>query len=248
MHVIAMACLASMCLVGVVVGFRLIGLACRTRELPETLMGLGLVIVAVIGAPLTGVGRMPGMVGTPFGDALFTAGLGFVQIGTGCFFTFTWQVFRKNSTRAMVAVLLACGALGATWQGLVGASVGANMTEVYTHTRPWAMGVVALVAATFYWTALESLAYHRKLMRRLALGLAQSEIVNRFWLWGMGALATAGICTMMLVPMAMNIPPLQSPLTLTFMAIAAVVNSTCWFFAFFPPQAYLERVRFRSAA
>ncbi len=110
------------------------------------------------------------------------------------------------------------------------------------------MGVVALVAAAFGWTAVESLAYYRKLMRRLALGLAEPEVANRFWLWGVGAAATSAICTLMLAPMSMGMAPLQSPLVLTLMAVAAVVCSICWCFAFFPPQAYLERVRDRYAA
>jgi hypothetical protein len=52
----------------------------------------------------------------------------------------------------------------------------------------------------------------------------------------------------MLAPMSMGIARLQSPLVLTLMAVAAVVCSSCWFFAFFPPQAYLERMRDRHAA
>lgn len=245
---IAIACLASMSLVGIVVGFRLIGLARRTRQLPEILMGLGLLICSVLGAPLSGAGRMPGLVATPLGDNLFASGLGLVQIGMGCFFAFTWQVFRQRSSIAMGAVLLACGALGATWRGLVGASVGGDMAEIYANTRPWAMAIVALVGINFAWTGFESLSYYRKLARRQALGLADAEVVNRVWLWGMGGAAVAGLCAMMLLPMYFGVPPLRNPVTLIGMAIGASVATTCWFFAFFPPEAYLARVRTKAAA
>lgn len=247
MRFVTLACLATFTLVGVVVGLRLLGLARQTRQLPETLMGVGLLLVATVGAPLSGAGRAPALVGTPLGDALFSWGLAFVQVGIGCFYAFTWHVFRKQSHWAMAFVLVACGALGATWQGLVGASHGATMDEIYAHTRPWAMGVVSLVALAFTWTAVESLRYSRKLARRLALGLVEPEIANRVWLWGVGASAIATLCSLMLIPMYRGVPPLQDTTILVLMALGASISTACWFFAFFPPKAYLERVRAQAA-
>lgn len=248
MRFVVIASLASMGLVAVVVGLRLIGLALRTRELPEALLGTGLLLVAVVGGPLAGLGRMPGMIATPFGDGVFALGLGLVQVGIGCWFAFTWQVFRRRSAWTMSAVLLACGALGACWQGLIGASVGGSMQEIYANTRPWAMAIVANVGIAFAWTGFEALRYYRRLLRRQALGLADPEIVNRFWLWGVSGCAVAALSTIMLVPMYLGIPPLSNLLTLNGIALVALVASLCWFFAFFPPRAYLERVRLRAAA
>lgn len=243
MRIVGIACLASMALVGVVVGFRLVALARRSRQLPEALLGLGLLLAAVVGAPLSGVGRMPALVATPLGDTLFQLGLACTQVAIACFFAFTWQVFRRRSAWAMALVLLACGVLGAQWQGLLGASQGATMQEIFRHTRAWGMGIVATLGAAFLWTGIESFAYHRKLVRRLSLGLAEPEIVNRFWLWGVGGFATTAICGVLLLPMARGVPPMQSPTALATIALCGLMVSTCWWLAFFPPRAYLERLR-----
>lgn len=237
-----------MALVGVVVGFRLLALAHRTRQLPETLMGLGLLIVAVVGGPLSGVARSPALIGSELGTTLFAVGLGCVQLGIACFYAFTWQVFRRDSTLALFFLVATCLALGATGHGLVATSIGSTMDEVYANTRPFAMGVVGLVALSFLWTAFESLAYYRKLARRLALGLAEPEVANRFWLWGVGALGIASLCLGMLVPMSRGVPPLHDPTLLIVMSAGSSVSTICWFFAFFPPKAYLERVRAQAAA
>lgn len=244
---VVIASLSTMGLVGVFVGLRLLLLARHTRQLPETLMGIGLMIMAVLGGPLASAARMPGLVGTELGDKLFAVGIGLVQLGIACFYAFTWQVFRKHSTAALLFLVLVCVACGAVGHGLVAASIGDTMDAIYLNTRPWAMAVVGLVGVAFVWTAFEALAYHRKLSRRLALGLAEPEVANRFWLWGVGALGTSSLCGVMLVPMSQGIPPLQSPTILAIMGFASAVNSTCWFFAFFPPRAYLAHVRARSA-
>ena len=244
---ILIASLGTMGLVGVFVGMRLLLLARQTRQLPETLMGLGLIVTAVLGGPLAGAGRHPSLLGTELGATLFACGMSLVQLGIACFYAFTWQVFRRHSTTALLFLLLACVALGATGHGLVATSIGDSMDEIYAHTRAWAMGVVGLLGVAFAWTAAESLAYHRKLSRRLALGLAEPEVANRFWLWGVGALGVAGVSAVMLVPMSRGIPPLQDPTILVLMSVGSVLSSFCWFFAFFPPRAYLERVREQSA-
>lgn len=248
MRILVFASLALMGLVCVGVGLRLTALARRTRQLPETLMGGGLLLVTIIGMPLSVVGRSPEMIGTPLGDGLFTVGLAVALVGIACFYAFTWQVFRLDSAWSLFAVMLACGALGAAGQGLIGASVGSNIEEVYAHTRPWAMATVALVATAYVWSGAEALTYWRRMRRRLALGLAEPEVVNRFWLWGAGSLAVATQSLGMLVPMYFGVAPLSNLPTLLGIGVASVVSSCCWLCAFLPPEAYLERVRGRAEA
>jgi len=230
-----------------VVGFRLLALSRRTGELPERLLGLGLLSMAVIGGPVAGTGRAPGIVATPIGNALFAVGIAFVQIGMACFLAFTWRVFRAGSTWAMGFVMLGCGALGVEWQGLVSASVGADMEEIFQHTRGWAIAVVATLATVSIWACLEAWSYHRKLVRRLALGMADPAIANRIWLWAVAGGGVAAISLAMIPSMVAGVPPLHHPAALALIATAAFVASGCWWLAFFPPARYLARVRARAA-
>jgi len=68
------------------VATRLLVLWRRTRQLPEFAIGMGVVLVTVIGLPLSVAGRLPQTVGTPFGDAVFGVGLVFVSAGITLFF------------------------------------------------------------------------------------------------------------------------------------------------------------------
>lgn len=230
--------------VGVMVGSRLLLLARRTRELPELTLGLGLVLVAVLGGPLAAVARLPGLVGTASGTMLFGVGLALTHLGIGLFFLFTWRVFRRDTFGAMVAVLLAAAALGGEWVGLMSATLGGGtMEEIFPRSRPWGIAVVTTLALSFLWTAVESFRYYDRLRRRVALGLADPVVANRFLLWALAGLAVVIVCGAVAASMLLGIPPMVNPLPLACIAFAAIAVSVCWTLAFLPPERYLEILR-----
>jgi hypothetical protein len=247
-QVVGIAALCSLLAVGTAVGIRLLLVARRTRRAPELAIGLGLLCITVLGTPLSATGRLPGLVGTPTGDILFGVGLAVALLGIELVWLFTWLVFRRDAAWAKALVGLAALALAAEGIGLMTASSrGSTMDEILPHTRPWAIAIVATVAAAFAWSAMESLRYHARLRRRLALGLADPVVVDRFALWTLSGLATVGVCTGIVGSMLAGFAPLRDAVPLVAIAAAGLTASISWYLAFLPPAAYLGWVRRRSA-
>jgi hypothetical protein len=241
--------LGLMALVGVTVGFRLLALGRRTRGQPEILIGLGLLLAAVVGAPLAAAGRAPGLALTPVGSVLFACGIAATQVGIALLCVFTWLVFRRDALWATLLLVLVVGALGAEWLGILLASAsGSQLEVVLPRTRPWGIAIVGTLALVFAWSGCESLAYHARLRRQLAIGLGDPVVANRMLLWAVAGFATVTLCVAIAGCMLAGLPPLRHPLPLAAIAMAALSASACWTLAFLPPAAYLARVRARALA
>lgn len=248
MRVIGLVSLGIMAVVGVVVGVRLLALGWRTRQQPELLIALGLLLAAVVGAPLATVGRIPGIALTPFGNVVFAAGLVAVQLGIAFFCIFTWLVFRRDALWATALMALLVGLCGVEWLGIVHASAsGDTLAAVLPRTRPWGVAIVSTLAAVFAWSGFESLAHYRRVRRQLVLGLGDPVVANRLWLWAVAGFATVGLGCVIAGCMLAGLPPLRHALPLTAIGVAALTGSVCWALAFLPPEAYLASIRRRAA-
>lgn len=244
MRWIGIAALAVMALSGGAVGLRLIALGLRTRQQPELLIGLGLALVSLLGGPLAAVGRLPALLGTPFGDALFTLGLAATQLGIALFAAFTWRVFRPDALWATLLLLVIAGALGAEWLGLLHASArGRTMEEILPHTRPFAIAIVTTLGLVFAWSGSESFAHWQRLRRQLALGLGDPVVANRLLLWALSGFATVVLSLGLAASMLAGLAPLRHTLPLVVIGAAALSASVCWTLAFLPPPAYLAALR-----
>lgn len=225
-------------LASAVVGVRLLRLAVRTRQAPELAMGLAFVVSGAIGFPLLTAGSilMQSDAGTPtrlamgFGTlSLFT---GYVGLGVGC-----WRIYRPAERWPMLPIgagTLALLTASAVSFGSQGFGPGSLRDVAF-----WSG--VGIGSATFAWNALESFWLHDQLRRRLALGLAEPEVVNRVLLWGIGSFAAFvmtlhGLATRMLVGHVIGDG--HRIVSSAFGLIAAVAIGL----AFFPPAAYRRRV------
>jgi hypothetical protein len=95
--------------------------------------------------------------------------------------------------------------------------------------------------------AVESLRYHALLRRRMALGLADPVVTNRFFVWGVGSGAT---CILVLILTGLY---LQGHTLMTNSPAASVVVTLCGIaytvvpvLTFAPPTAYLRFVERRA--
>ena len=246
MRILGISFLVTMAIVTVAIGIRLMSLAIRTRGVPEGLIAGALLLMAFVGGPLCGIGRMPGWMGTPLGDKLFAVGIFFVQLAIVLIYAFTWRVFRAES--ALARVLLAVVAAGAAveWWGLVDASNAQTAEAIFARARPWGMATVASLGGAFAWTGVESFVYFDKLRRRLRVGIGDPVVADRVRLWAIGGTATTALCIALLGTMAAGLAPLRHPIALIIIGAAAAVVSGCWSRAFLPSPAYLARVRARA--
>jgi hypothetical protein len=224
-----------------VVSVRLLLLARRTRGLPEALVGTGLLLLGAIGYPLA--------IAVPMSADRPSLQLGFMlahatlqTLGQGSIVLFTWRVFRADAgwARGVVVAFFAGIAALAAWQ-----AVGPGWPSfAATQSGPW----VYLSAFTLFslgWAGAEALLYHRKLVLRLALGLADAVAADRMRLWSISILSAFAISALVAAMRASGhaIDPRAMGV---FLGPLGIVSAGSMWLAFLPPARYLRWVEARA--
>jgi hypothetical protein len=166
---------------------------------------------------------------------------------------FTWRVFRPASRGARafaLGVALASG--GAT---LCLLAVAGSRQEV----SALALLVNATRAVPVLWAFVECARYALLMRRRLALGLADPLVANRFVLWSVwtGALGVAAVAILSVRSTALwlqlhgieprSVMPAAVPLTGALAGVAVATAGVAIWLAFFPPAAYRRWLEARPA-
>jgi hypothetical protein len=79
--------------------------------------------------------------------------------------------------------------------------------------------------------------------RRLALGLSDPVASNRLLMWGVFGISTTLLCGVLLAVQLSGHPTATSVLAQLGQALFGLASSCAVTLAFFPPRAYLARVR-----
>ena len=246
LSLLALGAILSFSAVGTLVGVRLLLLARRTREVPELALGLCLVMIATFGYPLSLVS-----LGFQEADAGLRALLnalttGSVDLGIVSVLVFNAVVFRAQSGRGWAAV----------WAGGAGLLVLLVCTSVLVArspdapwaaqaTRPLTVAFFAIAVSAFGWSALEALGWYRRLRRRLALGLSDAGVVDRFRLWTVWGFSMTMGSVINLVFTAAG-QTIHHPVPLFVTAVCGFVNAGALLLAFFAPRSYRARVARRA--
>ncbi len=227
-----------------VVGGRLMWMARQTRGLPELTLGAALFLMGGVGYPLMSAAILARSLGNDTRTAMLVAQMISTLIGMGGIVWFTRKVFRPNAGWATVL-----------WLGVIGAYIGLAVAQAFgpgllaflhaPESGPWAMGMyVGIIAMS--WAGIESIRYWRMQQKRLAFGLADPVVADRFRLWGTAILTADAIS---LISGAFQSAGVQMAGT----AAGALVVGTLGLFAasmlwlaFVPSERYLERVRRRA--
>jgi hypothetical protein len=230
------------------VGWRMLALWRSTRQTPEMLLGLGLVLMSCVATPLAGLGRLPATAGAIFGKLCFAAGMGTVAVAAVLLIAFTQRVFRPDSGWARglfvgVSFLLAAAVAWMSWVNFV----GETLTEVVPRMRPGTLVLMGSLLVCFAWASCESLLHHANLKRRLALGLVDPILVDRFFLWGVSSGATTLLMGVLLYCVQTGMVIMRDPVSLSAIAIVGSVMSAAWYLTFLAPESYLEFVRRHTA-
>jgi hypothetical protein len=231
-----------------VVGARMLMLARRTHGRHELLMGAGMILVGAVGTPInvaSGFGRTVGEMSLPLWIAANFA----TQIGIGLIYAFTWQVFRPSETWGKAVVLggivfMVAGLVTAS-SALAGAAPEASSPLVARNGL--FVGMIGY-SGCFLWSAVEGLVQHAHARRRMALGLADAVVTNRFLLWGVFGLTATGINLASITANALGVDPTRSPIVLIPLGVLGLAASVAMYLAFLPPAGYLQLVRARTAA
>lgn len=247
MPAVVLSIIASVVACGFV-GLRLLSLTRKTRKLPELCMGVGLFAFALAQATRLAFGGLGARLGAELALGVYVSmQLGYLIAQTGlCLFAagvfgshtrWRWVLFA--GIVATAAVSRSMMVVGSAPQLLSGAP---QQTVSF-----WDPAAVASFALGFGWMAAEALRYHGLLRRRLLLGLADPVVVDRFFVWGVGAAATCVMVTLLLglylngMTLMTNSVAASVVVTLSGLLFAVV---PCLTFA--PPAAYLRYVQTRA--
>ncbi len=228
------------------VGIRLVVLARRNRAVPELLLGVSLLVGGTFGAVI----EAAGMSGTVYFDArvagtLLAVGKALGIVGFLCQALFIRGVFRPHSAWATALV-------GAIVFGLLATYTAFWAAGTYSSgVMPLPIFLVELAGRCVgsVWLITESIRYYGFMKKRLALGIAEPIVADRFRLWAIAAIAG-------LVLLATSAPPVIWPtsdsswldLLIPVFAVCGVLSSGTYLLAFFPPAPYRRWVEARLGA
>lgn len=193
-EIFALAGLVAFVGASAIVGLRIVLLAIRTGKLPEWAIGLSLVLAGAIG---TGLSILPMLVRTGPSDLFLQTdrmAIVFNHVGYTMLLLFVWRVFRPAKTWAALffaglSLALAFGAAGMFFTLVPGLHIAGP--EALVNRWSWLSLCARIVG--YAWAAAESFGYHAKLKRRLALGLGDAAVAQRFYLWGVCSTAVLAI-------------------------------------------------------
>ncbi|HEB90518.1 MAG TPA: hypothetical protein ENI85_13185 [Deltaproteobacteria bacterium] len=173
-----------------IVGLRILFLALRTKQLPEMAISLSLLLAGGVGTGLTVLAVLITGLDPRLVQWLNEIAIVVNHIGYGLLFAFVWRVFRPSE---------AWGALlfGVSMAALVVGGVGMMLELVPGQPLPgrgapatsWFWLSLSSRFVVYGWAAIESFRYHAMMKRRLAIGLADQEVVDRFFYWGVSTVA-----------------------------------------------------------
>jgi hypothetical protein len=169
-------------------------------------------------------------------DAAATASRLGISAAILCLGCFTWLTFRPQSRAATLFFWLSAGAIaiGFVGSGTVGDWRGFRSDHVWI----WIENLAQI--GIYGWAGAEALLYYGNARKRVALGLADPVVANKFALWGIYS-ASAGIVQLLFIV------SLASPSGYTGLGsidiFMTLIGVTALWIAFFPPRRYQAWLR-----
>jgi hypothetical protein len=223
--------LGSLCLLGA----RLIALSVQTRKLPELWIGLFFVLTGPGALSMLKALELRGH--DPAAHPMAVVGLALIGLGTVPVYVFTCSVFRSGAYWARA--LATAGSLLVLWGCF--AQLGGFSLHIDA-SRPRLEFVLGRLLC-FGWATAESLRMYLMMRRRLAVGLGDAVVGNRFLLFALWSAA------MGVLPIMHALDRLVGDTNgyLRLLAVLPKLVGACTFLAillnFFPPRAYLRWLR-----
>ena len=228
--------------VALTVGIRLLMLWSRTRQLPELLMGIGVLGIGPVGFGCMLVGVVSSS-NAMLANAAFAVGTLAVAAGVLAKCIFNWFVYRRNSRPAMI-VTIGVGAL------MLAILVTNSIDGVWAPAAAMSWDDLSRSLAQvgcLLWGSGESLYYWSQMRRRQKLGLADAIVVNRFLMWGIGAgFAGAGTGIGVAAEIMTGVPTLQIPWVVSTSSAFGFIAAVSIYLAFVPPERYARYVQSRA--
>ena len=228
-----------------IVGARLLLRASRSHGMPELLAGLSYVCAPALGYPLAIVSSQ--LSNRALATPMYLVGETSLVFGCCCFLFFTVKVFRPQASWALT--LAGIGSAILVWSGVGIVRSWLDYTdpvEITAHARTPLAFMVAVLALSYVWTALEGFRYYRMMRKRMALGMADAVVTNRFLLWTLSGLTSMAWISFTAIMLALGYNLARTPVNVAVTCAGGLANTVFLFLIFMPPAAYTRWVH-RSA-
>jgi hypothetical protein len=217
--------------VSLVVGFRLLRLAWRTRLAPELAIGAQIFFMGGIGYAAWILGSSEAVPQTLTVPVRAVAAL-CLSFGSAALYIGSWRIFRPSEAWAGVLAVLGAAVLLGT--GIYDAANTETMaSQITTRFLPSNLAMIGC----FAWMSFESFGHFRMMQRRHRIGLAEPALANRFLLWGMAGAAAALVVTGTTVNwFVFPRGTVGAPIVL-MQSILGLVGAVLIWLTFYPPRA-----------
>jgi hypothetical protein len=228
------------------VGVRLLAQWGRTRQLPELLLGIGVLCIGPIGFGLVMLATAAGAA-APEAPSLF-GGLSAVAVGSGASAkaVFNWKIYHPGSR---FAALVAFAAIALLALAITGDALTTGFAPASWMQPGWMLVRQVVQIAVLLWGAVEALLWWRRMVRRLGIGLGDPIVANRFLLWAVGAgMAGTGSLVGMVVGLAYGRPMNELPALTLVLSLFGMASAVSLWLAFATPEWFKRRVLARAQA
>jgi hypothetical protein len=229
------------------VGLRLLWIGQRDGIGPAFSCGNGFLFIALIGQPLSVASGLHTATVGELNHGMAAASMLFMAAGLSSFYAFTLTVFRVRAPWAWALTVAAILALGVCSFGRIDALATADRALRAARVgMPWMIALSALSTVCYAWLGAESLLEWTKSRRRLALGLADPAVCDRFLMWGIFGASTTLLSAFMMwlnLTTAEGSQGLVGQVALTGFGL---VSAATVMLAFCPPAGYVAWVRSRA--
>jgi hypothetical protein len=242
---IPLLCLVGYTIVSAIVGVRLILRSLESHGVPELLAGLSYVAAPALGYPMCIAAPM--ISNRAIAVPIYVTGEIFLVSGCCCFFFFTVKVFRPGAQWAIWSAALGSAVLIWSGVGITRAFLASsNPQEVAGMAKTPLAAMVLMLMLSYVWTALEGMRYYRMMRKRMALGLADAVVTNRFLLWGFSGLTSLAWISVSAFFLAIGANIGTDPIPVTVTSAGGIVNTVFLVLIFMPPATYTRWIE-RSA-
>jgi hypothetical protein len=231
---------------GTLLGLRFARSGLQSNEATDWLMAAFFLVGVSIGfGPLLVVSTFPA---APMGlqTSLRTISFVAIQAPSASIVVFTWLVFRPGEgwARWLAMAMVCCIVLHVL--GVLAASMlGFGPLRLEASTPFFWLGTAAK-SLCFLWACAESLRYFVLSRRRLALGLADPLVTNRFLLWALWSGSAAAVLALRVFSRISHYGPHPDPglaqLLVIGQILAGLVCFTAVWLTFAPPAPYRRLV------
>ena len=223
------------------VGVRLLAQWGRTRQLPELLLGLGVLGIGPVGFGLLMIAAAAGAA-EPQAPS-FIAGLSSLAVGGGASSKaiFNWKIYHPHS-RAVGGLSFAAITLLAV--AIMGDAMTTGFAPAAWMQPGWMLVRQVVQVSVLLWGAGEALLWWMRMRRRVHVGLGDPMVASRFLLWAIGAgMAGTGSLVGMIVGLATGQAMNELPELTLLMSLFGMVSAVALWLAFATPEWFKARMR-----